>query len=1262
MKTSLASLLLLAAAASAKVVTYNWNITYVNVNPDGLKERRAIGVNNKWPVEGIEVNYNDTLVINVINQIDYGTSLHSHGLFQNGTVQYDGPSMVTQCPIPPGGKFTYTIPIQQWGTYWIHGHNRGQYVDGLRAPLIIHGPKEPIAPHKYDKEYTITLTDWYHEEHHPLLGQFLSEFNPTGAEPVPKQGLINESKDVVLAFEPGKTYRLRVISMSAFAMFKFYIDGHEMQVIEVDGVETEPSPAESLMVAAAQRYSVLVTARGAGNGTDVNYNIHANMDEDMFDAIPDDLDSKVTGLITYAKDGKPAAETFSTDVVPETSAEDMSLIPLVPIPAFKVDRQVKLTVNFLVLDDGINHGTFNNIPYIKPQVPTLLSTLTVGKEFAAEPAVYGANVLPYILKHMEGVEIVVDNTDAGAHPFHLHGHVFQIVEVNGDHAYDPSNVTVAEFPMRRDTIVIPGGGYAILRFQADNAGVWLFHCHIEWHLESGLVLTFIEAPDVLISKIPTIDPVFAQQCAAQGIPASGNALGKQGLDLGGYPLGPQEIPTYMTGKAWAGFAGAALSAVIGIATVVWYARPDEDEKKRRAAAANGGAADGKDVLIQSLESQCEICHACWACTLHATEVKEKHSQEFCQTARMAGEMELFNRKYCETHREAFQHSPHYIFKDLPSFKSLGENIAWEDYFKYREDPHALFQADPRFRFAATTSLSLPMTCYWAMEKLGIREPDFKKHHRPWRGGPRNASKSALGGTDAHIPFDAPSQDHLCGPRSPHVEQMAPNRKTQQRNPYILCGIQQRVRSGRDGSVAANAEADPKAICLTSYNKDETRNDSAVLEQFAHEVRSSKFMEGVVNSSHWPTHKESCTVLKDFTKLISETALESMVPGFLVPSRPYDGGIATPRRTHRDRIAQSFLKIKAINQLLQHKPKEIHTNVRNSINYEAFCSVCYITRHDIDRLQNQPGASQIPRLDVHCDVCSSLWSCTHHVDQSKSQHTKDLCRTYALAVQMDAFTNSQIQSTGHRFKYLPSPTFKNLTAFLSLGASATWEDYFKHRQKPPQQYLTDPRYHTASTYHLTQPLTTHHALQLLSINPSDLPNNELSITILGAGTFEIPATPLWEDLLHLHPTISHLKLTFVGPDNPHETPWTSIDPCHLCQSRSRTISHRLSQLTYHFFHVLNPDPPTLFVAFNSGCGQADVESWKPTLRLIRTMRRPVCFTTYNGVEAESDPEVVKGLGFEVLGPFENPFRCLEPFVDMVDVEPFYYINRYVFLAR
>lgn len=80
------------------------------------------------------------------------------------------------------------------------------------------------------------MIDWYHDQSDDLLASFLNVYNPTGAEPVPNSGLIMDNANSSLTFTPGKTYRLRLINMSGFAKFYFSIDGHDMDIIEVDGV------------------------------------------------------------------------------------------------------------------------------------------------------------------------------------------------------------------------------------------------------------------------------------------------------------------------------------------------------------------------------------------------------------------------------------------------------------------------------------------------------------------------------------------------------------------------------------------------------------------------------------------------------------------------------------------------------------------------------------------------------------------------------------------------------------------------------------------------------------------------------------------------------------------------------------------------------------------------------------------------------------------------------------------------------------------
>lgn len=88
------------------------------------------------------------------------------------------------------------------------------------------------------------------------------------------------------------------------------------------------------------------------------------------------------------------------------------------------------------------------------------------------------------------------------HPFHIHGHGFRVVAME---RLKPTGLDIEEVQalddagkIRRrlrgaplkDTVTVPDGGYTIVRFVADNPGYWLFHCHIEYHVEVGMALVF----------------------------------------------------------------------------------------------------------------------------------------------------------------------------------------------------------------------------------------------------------------------------------------------------------------------------------------------------------------------------------------------------------------------------------------------------------------------------------------------------------------------------------------------------------------------------------------------------------------------------------------------------------------------------------------------------------------------------------------------------------------------------------------------------
>jgi iron transport multicopper oxidase len=110
--------------------------------------------------------------------------------------------------------------------------------------------------------------------------------------------------------------------------------------------------------------------------------------------------------------------------------------------------------------------------------------LSLGED-ATNPLVYGSYTNAQVLEAGQVVEIVLNNNDGGKHPFHLHGHNFQVVSRSDDdgglfNGTVRDNDGTPDTPMRRDTIVVKPNGNLRLRFIADNPGIWLFHCHIEW--------------------------------------------------------------------------------------------------------------------------------------------------------------------------------------------------------------------------------------------------------------------------------------------------------------------------------------------------------------------------------------------------------------------------------------------------------------------------------------------------------------------------------------------------------------------------------------------------------------------------------------------------------------------------------------------------------------------------------------------------------------------------------------------------------------
>jgi FtsP/CotA-like multicopper oxidase with cupredoxin domain len=93
------------------------------------------------------------------------------------------------------------------------------------------------------------------------------------------------------------------------------------------------------------------------------------------------------------------------------------------------------------------------------------------------------------------IRLVVRNFFGTSHPMHMHGHNFFVLsEGLGD--WDGTTIVNPTNPQRRDVQMIQPGSptapsHLVIEINADNPGVWPFHCHIAWHVSAGLYVNII---------------------------------------------------------------------------------------------------------------------------------------------------------------------------------------------------------------------------------------------------------------------------------------------------------------------------------------------------------------------------------------------------------------------------------------------------------------------------------------------------------------------------------------------------------------------------------------------------------------------------------------------------------------------------------------------------------------------------------------------------------------------------------------------------
>ena len=240
----------------------------------------------------------------------------------------------------------------------------------------------------------------------------------------------------VVRVAPGAAVLLRVINAAAATVFRLDTGAAEAILVAVDGQPVRPMSGQGFALAMGQRADLLLRIPPGGGAYPVL-------------ALREGARQR-TGIV-LATPGAAIARIGSLgnqDAPPYDSSQEAALHALRAVPDRRADRRLAVTLA----------GTMQ--PYV----------------WSIDGRPWGRH-LPLRARQGERIELAIGNPTMMAHPMHLHGHHFQIVEIDGRRIAGAI----------RDTVQVPAMSRVTLAFDGGEPAPWMFHCHHMPHLAAGMM-------------------------------------------------------------------------------------------------------------------------------------------------------------------------------------------------------------------------------------------------------------------------------------------------------------------------------------------------------------------------------------------------------------------------------------------------------------------------------------------------------------------------------------------------------------------------------------------------------------------------------------------------------------------------------------------------------------------------------------------------------------------------------------------------------
>ena len=465
------------------------------------KSASVLGVSQPDGTQGLVTKVGQRFHVRLENQLDVPTLIHWHGM--TPPWQQDGVPGISGPPVAPGGSAEYDFPLRFGGTFWMHSHQGLQEQEQLAAPLIIHDDRDRTG----QQEVVVLLSDFSFTPAEQIFESLRKARPMAGMGPDPTRAAAKPSamagmnmpaaatkpgangmgamagmnmppattkpganamggmaggkaappdlNDVkydaflandrtladpqVVSVEPGGSILLRVINASSMSAYHLSLGALNGELIAVDGFRVKPVIGRRFPIAVAQRLDIRITIPRKPAA----YPILAILEGER----------SQTGVILKAGSAPVSrVPDMAAAASPALTLDlERSLRATQPLTPRKADRvhQVDLTGEMVGYVWSIN-----GVPWTK-------------------------DVPPLVVAKGERVELVFQNRTLMPHPMHLHGHEFQVVEINGK-----------RFPGAvRDTVLVTPGARVVVAFDANNPGYWAMHCHLLYHMDAGMFTT-----------------------------------------------------------------------------------------------------------------------------------------------------------------------------------------------------------------------------------------------------------------------------------------------------------------------------------------------------------------------------------------------------------------------------------------------------------------------------------------------------------------------------------------------------------------------------------------------------------------------------------------------------------------------------------------------------------------------------------------------------------------------------------------------------